>query len=264
VRPATVRTRPKFAAPDRDRFSNAAPSKRSLRNRKYTARSMVEPKRVVAEIDSVLAEHRALRAQSKYDDCSDRPVEETMALVTVLASAAYRLSPPGSAFHREVTALMQMNPTELSYAWRIPRLAGLLTGLRRDFEAGRLRSLEEQINGAIFDDFLGEAERLQREKRLLPATVIAGVTLEEHIRKLADKNSIQALRPDGEPKKASTLNDELAKAGVYGKPDQSQVLSWLQLRNEAAHGDPAFLARTGPEIGLMISGIRGFLAKLPA
>ncbi|HNB18429.1 MAG TPA: hypothetical protein PLC15_23785, partial [Candidatus Obscuribacter sp.] len=59
-----------------------------------------------------------------------------------------------------------------------------------------------------------------------------------------------------------TLNDDLAKAGVYTKVQQKNVTGWQGIRNEAAHGN--FSAYNSEEVRLMLAGITAFVASLPA
>jgi hypothetical protein len=71
-------------------------------------------------------------------------------------------------------------------------------------------------------------------------------------------------KPNGSPKNASALNDELAKKRVYSGADQSLLLGWIKIRNEAAHQKPEFAQRTQPEVREMVDGIRSFLTRYPA
>jgi hypothetical protein len=66
--------------------------------------------------------------------------------------------------------------------------------------------------------------------------VIAGSVLEGHLRKLAVKHGIAAEKADGAPKKADTLNADLAREAVYTKLVRKSITAWLALRNSAAHG----------------------------
>ena len=61
-------------------------------------------------------------------------------------------------------------------------------------------------------------------------------------------------------KRASKVQQ--AKAKVYEKLDQKNVTAWLDLRNKAAHGE--YEKYGGPQVGLMIAGIRDFLTRHPA
>lgn len=85
-------------------------------------------------------------------------------------------------------------------------------------------------------------------------------------RKLCDKNGISAVIIDSKgvvrPKKAETMNVDLAGSGVYSKLDQSNVTAWLALRNKAAHG--LYSEYTSEQVELFLQSIRDFLTRNPA
>jgi hypothetical protein len=58
------------------------------------------------------------------------------------------------------------------------------------------------------------------------------------------------------------MNADLASAGVYTKLDQKSVTAWLDLRNKAAHGEYAKYSQE--QVGLLVSGVRDFIARNPA
>lgn len=142
----------------------------------------------------------------------------------------------------------------------------LLQTVREDFQAGYLQSVKELINAEVFSDFIDMAEYLLTDGYKDPAAVLGGAVLEEHLRKLCDKNGISLTfldnKGDTRQKKASALNDDLTKAGVYTKVQQKNVTGWQGIRNEAAHGN--FSAYNSEEVRLMLSGITAFIASLPA
>ena len=94
------------------------------------------------------------------------------------------------------------------------------------------------------------------------AAVIAGCVLEENLRKLCAKSTISDSDAKGSPKKASVLNDELVKAGVYTKLEQKSVTAWLDLRNHAAHGH--LDKYDAKQVELYMQGILDFLTRFPA
>ena len=55
------------------------------------------------------------------------------------------------------------------------------------------------------------------------------------------------------------MNSDLAKAGIYGKLDQKSVISWLDLRNKAAHGK--YEGYTREQVYVMLQGVRDFIAR---
>ena len=66
----------------------------------------------------------------------------------------------------------------------------------------------------------------------------------------------------GHPKKADTLNAELAKKTVYDELEQKSVTAWLGLRNDAAHG--SYDEYDATQVRLMVDNVRAFLSRFPA
>jgi len=106
------------------------------------------------------------------------------------------------------------------------------------------------------------AEYLLEENYKDAAAVMIGSVLEEHLRSLCVENSVSLFDESNEkqiPKKASRLNDDLAKKGVYNKLTQKNVTSWLDLRNNAAHGK--YVEYNIGQVKLMDQGVSQFLNK---
>lgn len=144
---------------------------------------------------------------------------------------------------------------------------GILRGVREDIQAGNLASFSELVHADVFSDFLEMAEYLMSEDHGYKdaAAVLGGGVLEEHIRKLCEKNDIEIRTTDANgdrPKKADRMNADLAAADVYNKNEQKIVTAWLGIRNSAAHGK--YGEYTKPEVALMLSGLRDFIARNPA
>ena len=139
----------------------------------------------------------------------------------------------------------------------------LLRAIRDEIAGDWLFTLRSLVTAEVFADYLEMAEYLLESSYKDPAAVIAGSTLEEHLRQLCIKNGIPIVRQkDGKdvPLTGDPLNVELAKAGVYNKVEQMQVTAWLGIRNSAAHGkygeyDP-------DKVKGMISGVVEFIAKV--
>lgn len=213
----------------------------------------------IAQLHGVLAAYNEVRRASQYDDLSDRPGVEITRLITLIAASIDRLAPPGSRYRHQAEDLLAKAGGHNPYTANL--LLGVALALRADIEAGHMQVLHELIHAEIFGDFLEMAEYLLDEGYKDPAAVITGGVLEEHLRKLCKKNSIQTEHA-GKSKKADTLNADLAGAGVYSKLDQKSVTAWLDLRNKAAHGK--YSEYTKDQVALMLQGIRHFLTRLPA
>ena len=54
------------------------------------------------------------------------------------------------------------------------------------------------------------------------------------------------------------LNAQLAKAEVYSKLVQKQIISWAHVRNKAAHGE--FDEYTREQVNMMLLFVQGFAA----
>ena len=96
---------------------------------------------------------------------------------------------------------------------------------------------------------------------IFDSSVVAGVALESHLRKLAVKNSIPITKADGSYLNADFLNGELNKNKIIDKTISKSVTSWLGLRNDAAHSDTKEI--NAVLVKSMISGIRIFIEKYP-
>ena len=137
-----------------------------------------------------------------------------------------------------------------------------MRAIRGEIAGGWLSTVKGLVTAEVFTDYMEMAEYLLEANYKDPAAVIAGSTLEAHLRQLCIKNGIPVAQPkNGKdvPLKADVLNSELAKAEAYNKADQKQVTAWLDLRNKAAHGE--YTAYTREQIELVVSGVINFIAR---
>jgi len=213
----------------------------------------------IAEIDAVLmryedvfSKHKSRGEFGTYEYVGG-PDEVRSEITTVLRQTIARLAPVPN-YGKE--AIERYNS---AFDCPIRVLAGVLKALRDDYASGRLLSIQERIHSDVFSDFLETAEYLIGDEGLKdPAAVLAGGVLEQHLRKLCDKNGI-AIPPKP---KLDTMNADLAKQGVYGKNDQKQVTAWAAIRNDAAHAQ--YSNYTAEQVKLMIAWVRDFIGRNPA
>lgn len=154
------------------------------------------------------------------------------------------------------------NEVKDSNYYYVESAIGILNSIKTEIESGWLVSFKKLVEADVFCDFLEMAEYLLKENYKDPAAVIIGSVLEEHLRSLCIENSISIFDENKEkqiPKKASRLNDDLAKKGVYNKLTQKTVTSWLDLRNNAAHGK--YGEYNMDQAKLMYQGVFQFLNK---
>lgn len=137
-------------------------------------------------------------------------------------------------------------------------LIGILESIKTAIAEGYLDSVSDVIHGTVFADFLDMAQHLLDSGYKDAAAVIAGSSLESHLRQLCGKHGVNPDDASGKPKKADRINADLTKAGAYDTSQQKHVTAWLGTRNDAAHGD--YGKYTGVIVGNMISSIRHFMA----
>jgi len=212
---------------------------------------------------AILQDFLSFRSKSQYDDLSDLPKDERQALVSRAIAAVHRITGPSSTYAKEIERLF----IKLSHLHEhTTSVIGVVKALLADLKAGYIQSLVEIVHGETFGDFLEMAQHLHDSKYKDAAAVIAGSTLEAHLRELCQKAgiSIEPQKADRAvtPKKADHLNSELVAGGAYSKLDQKNVTAWLDLRNKAAHGK--YNEYTAEQVGLLIAGIRDFLTRHPA
>lgn len=122
--------------------------------------------------------------------------------------------------------------------------------------------MAELAHADTYAGYLEMAEGLSGQNYKDPAAVIAGTSLEVHLKSLATKHDLSVKLPSGAPKKTGALNDELKAAGVYNGLEHKQVTAWLAIRNLAAHGD--YDDYDAADVKALIIGVRDFAAKYPA
>jgi len=223
----------------------------------------VDTKIFQKQLKSILKEFAALQAKSQFNDLSDKPKPERQALVTRAVASIHRITGDQSPYSKEVERSMKAMPQLHEHTTSI---MGVAKGLLEDMEAGYTKSLVEIVHADLFSDFLEMAEHLRASGYKDAAAVLAGSTVESHLRELCRKAGIAVDNTNGSggkaPKKADTMNADLAGAGVYSKLDQKSVTAWLDLRNKAAHGD--YGKYTDDQVAILISSVRDFIVRNPA
>ena len=223
----------------------------------------METTQIITRIDKLLSDYNEMRAHSQYDDLSDIKVEGkkdkfiTQAITTIEA-----IAPPNSGYLNRA----KYKTAEGNYfANNISILLGVLQALKEDYSSGYLRTLEQLIHADVFSDFLDMANYLLSEGYKDPAAVLIGGVLEEHVRKMCISNGIsttQNQQGKTSPKKTSLMNDDLMKVNVYNALNHKQIIAWLDLRNNAAHGK--YSAYNDQQVKMLLEGVMNFISRYPA
>ena len=211
------------------------------------------------EVESLIEEYEAALKQSKHGDGSDVISDVRVSqMQTRCLAAIERIVGRNSVYYEQAKNVLDSR----DHRWRhLAGLIGVVESLLHNVQAGYIQTLGELVHGEVFGDFLETAQYLLDKGYKDAAAVMAGGTLEAHLRQLCKKADIRA-DVGGKPKRTDLINNELAAREVYSKLDQKNVTAWLSLRNSAAHGK--YEAYNGEQVSLLISSIRNFITRLPA
>jgi hypothetical protein len=130
-------------------------------------------------------------------------------------------------------------------------ITGVLAGALDDLEKGFLIGQEFLIAGEVFDSILEQAKDLNKKEYKDPAAVLTRVVLEDAIRRLARREGLD------DTQKASQINDNLKKLGIYPQAQWRFIQAWIDIGNAAAHGK--FNEYTKDDVTNMIDGVEQFL-----
>ncbi|MBK7375590.1 MAG: hypothetical protein IPJ02_08550 [Chitinophagaceae bacterium] len=213
---------------------------------------------LLQQLDTVANIHAELQSRSRFKDLSDLPKNERQSLVTKAITAIHRISGRNSTYSMEVERILNRTPDLHIHTSSI---VGVAQALRDDLNAGYIQSLTELVHADVFSDFIDMAKHLCETGYKDPAAVIAGSTLESHIKKLSTKFGVP-IEVGGKPVKAEKLNQDLAKIPAYSLLDQKNVTAWLDLRNKSAHGN--YADYNIDQVKLLISSIQDFITRIPA
>lgn len=179
------------------------------------------------QLAQVVSEYENTLARSRHTDASDiLSAVDVRDLQTRCLAAIERVSGRQSVYFQMADAVNREHDTHWDH---LASQIGIARSLLSDVRNGYLKSFEELIHGEVFGDFLEMAAHLAISGYKDAAAVVAGATLESHLRSLSAKHGVAA-QMGGVPKKADALNAELVKAGAYSKLDQKNVTAWLGLR----------------------------------
>ena len=214
---------------------------------------------ITDQLEKIAAEYEQYRNKSQHDDASDVISKTQVRQMKTRALAAIeRATGRGSVYFEQAQVALGENRHDWDH---LAALIGIVESAKLDIDSGYLSGVEELIHADVFSDFLEISDYLLSSGYKDAAAVIAGSTLEAHIRQLCTKFGVNTLS-SGKHKKADMLNSELVKLSAYSKLDQKNITAWLGLRNDAAHGN--YSGYDIQQVKLLISSIRDFVTRNPA
>jgi len=203
---------------------------------------------LIALANTTISQH----GKDNFHDLSSRVRSQGLSFIISLNGTGH---PNYSEFERA---------TRSNYLSAVTEAKSILEGIKdevdNDYYVTSLRGL---VSAEIFSDYLDMSQYLLDENWYIPAAVLIGSTLEEHLRNLCTKNSIPLTTTDTKLKvhikMGSELNADLYKANIYNKVDWSLVEAYQKIRNDAAHGNHA--AFNISQVVGMLQGVREFIGR---
>lgn len=113
----------------------------------------------------------------------------------------------------------------------LEQIEGVLIGTRSNLANGLLDDLTSQIVVNLKSDFLATAQELADEGQKDPAAVLGCIVLEDSLKRLAAKHSID----NASDKDMSVVAGLLLSKGVFEKATNQTIQGFKALRNAALH-----------------------------
>jgi hypothetical protein len=218
----------------------------------------------IKQLQTIWDDFIKLKSTSQYSDLSDLNDENVSELISKAKAAVSRIAGNESEYYKDITDVLKK--TYLLEGTKMMSIYGTVKALKDDLENDYLKTVSELIHSEVFSDYLEMAQHLINEGYKDPAAVLAGSTLESHLRELAKNRNISIdiknSKGDIVAKKADSMNSDLAKTAAYTVGFQKQITAWLDLRNNAAHGK--YENYSIEQISLMVDGIRNFILQNPS
>ncbi len=217
---------------------------------------------IVKRLTQIKKDFKKLQAEAVHDDLSDLDKTEIFSISTRIKAAIIDIAGKDSEYFRQIINIEKKNYPSRVVVFSMGVIDALLFNVKNEY----LTEFSELIHANLFSNFLEMSEHLLDEGYKDAAAVITGSTLENHLKKLAQKYGVTLDYTDAKGKKrkrsSDQLNIDLSKSKIYSLNDQKQVIAWLGIRNSSAHGK--YSEYTSNQVDLMIKGVRIFISSFKA
>ncbi|HOX96437.1 MAG TPA: hypothetical protein PLI45_03610 [Candidatus Woesebacteria bacterium] len=132
---------------------------------------------------------------------------------------------------------------------------GILKALKEDLELGYLTRVRDLVSAEIFTNFISMAQYLLDNSYKDSAASLTGAVLENGLRQMAQKHSVEVKTGDD----IGSLNTKLADKEIYNRLMQKQIQAWKAIRDSADHGK--FDEYKAEDVKSMLEGVQRFLAE---
>ena len=111
-------------------------------------------------------------------------------------------------------------------------LRAILISAKTEIEKGFLYDTKFLIAEEFYDSMIDYGKDLLSKNHKISSGVLGRIVIEDTLKKLCEKSKI-SIDPGW---KASRINEELRKSGVYNLSMQDRIQAFLRIGNSAAHG----------------------------
>lgn len=138
---------------------------------------------LMQQIDAALAYQKVMREKGKNEDLSGLPNWEYERIITMALAAIQRIAGADSVYAQQAKdAIQSKDPVDYYPSYK--KVIGILESLREALAADYLDNAAELIHASVFADFLEMSQHLLDEGYKDASAVIAGSSLEVHLRQL--------------------------------------------------------------------------------
>lgn len=137
----------------------------------------------------------------------------------------------------------------------VDRGVGIISALKEDIQLGYLTRVKDLVSAEIFTDFMEMAKHLMDNTYKDSAASLVGAVLENGLRQIAQKHSVDIKSGDD----IGSLNTKLADKEVYNRLIQKQIQAWKAIRDSADHGK--FEDYKTEDVKAMLEGVQRFLTE---
>lgn len=187
--------------------------------------------------------------------------ERAHQFITMCLSTIERIAGPDSAYASRARSVAG----QPAYAaGRISMLYGVIQALRDDVANDRVVPVQGAGHMDLFSEYLEQADYLLEKGYKDASAIMAGGTLEAHLRRLCARHGIdtdEQISGARRRKKASILSADLYKAKILSLSEYQQVKTWLALRNDAARGN--FDGYVKEEVARLVQCVWDFVRTHP-
>lgn len=184
-----------------------------------------------ARIAQLIKESSALSRGNEHGQCTDeRQQQFCSAWLTAAHNAIHRACPDPKAPYRQKADKVALGNHGYGIHAGVGELAAVLQNLLTDADAGLLASVADRARAETFDDFLDHAEAYANENRKNESGVIAGVVLEDTLRRICAKLDIAE-----KGVKLDALISELAARGELTAVKAKRARAAADVRTKATH-----------------------------